>query len=218
MTRLETPLLIIATLLALTACANKLGPRSVSAQPSLRTPKSAESLNAEDRGIPRNPRNTTDELASLSSPRIVIKKAERKLFLFAGDKLTGTYRVGLGLSPVGNKVRQGDRRTPEGDFYVFTRNDKSAFYLSLGVGYPNQAHAERGLRDGLITRDQYLAIKQALKAKSRPPQNTKLGGDIYIHGNGAGSDWTWGCVALDDRDMRELFNAIPVGTPVRIEP
>lgn len=129
-----------------------------------------------------------------------------------------TYRVGLGLSPVGNKVRQGDRRTPEGDFYIFIRNDKSAFYLSLGISYPNETHAERGLRDGLITKDQYLAIKQALKAKSRPPQNTKLGGDIYIHGNGAGSDWTWGCVALDDRDMRELFKAIPVGTPVRIEP
>jgi len=148
----------------------------------------------------------------------VIKKAQRKLFLFAGDKLIRTYRVGLGLSPVGNKVREGDRRTPEGDFYIFGRNNKSAFYLSLGISYPNQAHAERGLRDGLITRDQYLAIKQALKAKSRPPQNTKLGGDIYIHGSGAGSDWTWGCIALDDRDMRELFNAIPVGTPVRIEP
>jgi len=218
MARLKTPLLVIATLLGLTACASRLGPGPVSAQSSLKTPISSGFSNPDSREIPRNPRNTTDELATLSSPRIVIKKAERKLFLFAGDKLTRTYRVGLGLSPVGNKVRQGDRRTPEGDFYIFTRNDKSAFYLSLGISYPNEAHAERGLRDRLITRDQYLAIKQALKAKSRPPQNTKLGGDIYIHGNGAGSDWTWGCVALDDRDMRELFDAIPVGTPVRIEP
>jgi len=129
-----------------------------------------------------------------------------------------TYRIGLGLSPVGDKIRQGDRRTPEGDFYIFTKNDKSAFYLSLGISYPNAPHAERGLRDGLITKAQYNTIMQALDSHKTPPQNTKLGGDIYIHGNGAGSDWTWGCVALENPDVRELFQAIPVGTPVRIEP
>jgi lipoprotein-anchoring transpeptidase ErfK/SrfK len=58
----------------------------------------------------------------------------------------------------------------------------------------------------------------ALRAKKGPPQNTLLGGDIYIHGRGAGSDWTWGCVALEDGDVRELFNAVTVGTPVLIEP
>ena len=162
-------------------------------------------------------RNAAGEL-TLKSPRIVVKKSERKLLLFSGDKLVRTYRIGLGLSPVGDKVRQGDRRTPEGDFYIFTRNDKSAFYLSLGISYPNAVHAERGLRDGLITRGQYLAIMQALRAGTAPPQNTRLGGDIYIHGNGGGSDWTWGCVALDEPDIRELFNAIPLRTPVRIQP
>ena len=153
----------------------------------------------------------------LVSPRIIVKKGERKLLLYSGGKLVRTYHVGLGLSPVGDKVRQGDRRTPEGDFYVFTKNDKSAFYLSLGVSYPNASYAERGLRDGLINRAQYDSIMRALNAKTGPPQNTKLGGDIYIHGNGAGSDWTWGCVALENDDVRELFNAVPVGTPVRIE-
>lgn len=154
----------------------------------------------------------------LSQPKIVVKKGERQLLLFSRERLVRTYRVGLGLSPIGDKVRSGDHRTPEGDFYIFTRNDKSAFYLSLGISYPNVAHAERGLRDGLITRAQYDAIMRANKAKRTPPQNTKLGGTIYIHGNGAQSDWTWGCVALEDEDVRELFNAIPVGTPVRIEP
>jgi len=153
----------------------------------------------------------------LVSPRIVVKKAERKLFLYSAGKLVRTYHVGLGLSPVGDKVREGDRRTPEGDFYIFTKNDKSAFYLSLGVSYPNAAHAERGLRDGLITRAQYESIISALNAKQAPPQNTKLGGDIYIHGNGASRDWTWGCVALENDDVRQLFNAVPVGTPVRIQ-
>src|SRR6266852_9096958 len=154
----------------------------------------------------------------LRQPKIVVKKGERQLLLFSADKLVRTYRIGLGLSPVGDKVRQGDRRTPEGDFYIFTKNDKSAFYLSLGLSYPNTAHAERVLRDGLITRAQYEAITRALRAKKAPPQNTHLGGDIYIHGNGAQSDWTWGCVALANEDIRELFNAVSVATPVIIEP
>ena len=149
----------------------------------------------------------------LSQPKIVVKKGQRQLLLFSGEKLVRTYRVGLGLSPIGDKVRSGDHRTPEGDFYIFTRNDKSAFYLSLGISYPNVAHAERGLRDGLITRSQYEAIMRANKAKKTPPQNTRLGGTIYIHGNGAQSDWTWGCVALENEDVRELFNAVNVGTP-----
>jgi murein L,D-transpeptidase YafK len=153
----------------------------------------------------------------LVSPRIVVKKADRKLLLYSGDKLARTYHIGLGLSPVGDKVRQGDRRTPEGDFYVFTKNDKSAFYLSLGISYPNATHAERGLHDGLINRAQYDSIMRALKAQTGPPQDTRLGGDIYIHGNGASSDWTWGCVALENEDVRELFNAVPLGTPVRIQ-
>ena len=154
----------------------------------------------------------------LSQPKIVVKKAQRQLLLFSGERLVRTYRVGLGLSPIGDKVHSGDHRTPEGDFYIFTRNDKSAFYLSLGISYPNVVHAERGLRDGLITRAQYDAIMRANKAKKTPPQNTQLGGTIYIHGNGAGSDWTWGCVALENKDVRELFNAVTVGTPVTIQP
>jgi murein L,D-transpeptidase YafK len=154
----------------------------------------------------------------LRQPKIVIKKSQRQLLLFSADKLVRTYRIGLGLSPAGDKVRQGDRRTPEGEFYIFTKNDQSAFYLSLGISYPNAAHAERGLRDGLITKAQYESIMRALRAKKTPPQNTRLGGDIYIHGNGAQSDWTWGCAALENADMLELFKAVPVGTPVTIEP
>jgi len=211
-------LFLAAALLSFTGCVNRLGPRPVAAERAPNAPISLQKLQSTPREIPRNPRNATAEVGPLKAPRILVKKAERKLFLFSDDKLVRTYSVGLGLSPVGDKVRQGDRRTPEGDFYVFTKNDKSAFYLSLGISYPNAAHAERGLRDGLITKAQYAAIREALKAGVGPPQNTALGGDIYIHGNGASSDWTWGCVALEDKDIRELFNAIPVGTPVRIVP
>jgi len=154
----------------------------------------------------------------LANPRIVVSKSQRRLELYSDGKLVRTYKVGLGLNPVPDKVRQGDRATPEGEFYVFTKNDKSAFYLSLGISYPNVEDAERGLRDKLISRAQHDAIVRAIKRKATPPQNTALGGDIYIHGNGASSDWTWGCVALENEDIKELFAAVPVGTSVTIKP
>jgi len=197
-------LAFFAVLFLATGCAN-IAPQPTFAEPS--------------RAVRESPPQASSPLhLPLKSPRIVVKKGARKLFLYENNKLVRTYRVGLGLSPVGDKVRSGDHRTPEGDFYIFTKNNKSAFYLSLGISYPNLAHAERGLRDGLITKAQYNSIVRANKAKTTPPQYTRLGGTIYIHGNGASSDWTWGCVALEDENIRELFNAVTVGTPVTIEP
>ena len=154
----------------------------------------------------------------LKNPRIVVSKSKRRLQLYSDSAVVRTYKVGLGLNPVPDKVREGDRATPEGDFYVFTKNDKSAFYLSLGISYPNIEDAQRGLRDGLISRAQHDAIVKAIKRKGMPPQNTALGGQIYIHGNGASRDWTWGCVALENEDVKELFAAVPVGTAVTIKP
>ena len=154
----------------------------------------------------------------LKNSLIVVIKSKRRLELYSDGALVRTYKVGLGLNPIPDKVRQGDRATPEGDFYVFTKNDKSAFYLSLGISYPNIEDAERGLREKMISRAQHDAIVKAIKRKAPPPQNTGLGGDIYIHGNGASSDWTWGCVALENDDMKELFEAVVVGTKVTIRP
>jgi murein L,D-transpeptidase YafK len=154
----------------------------------------------------------------LANPRIVVVKSKRQLMLYAGAQLLRTYRVGLGFNPVGDKIREGDGATPEGTFYVFTRNDESKFYLSLGISYPNVEAASRGLRDGLISAEQYEQIVLAHRQQAAPPQDTPLGGQIYIHGHGALDDWTRGCVALDDRDVKELFDAVPVGTRVVIEP
>jgi murein L,D-transpeptidase YafK len=154
----------------------------------------------------------------VEKPRIVVYKNARKLEFYSGKTLLRTYRIGLGFSPVADKVREGDGATPEGEFYVFVKNNKSAYYLSLGVSYPNVEDADRGLRDGLITTSQHDAIVEAHRKKIGPPQYTKLGGLIYIHGNGAKSDWTWGCVALENGDMKELFDAVSVGTPVTIKP
>ena len=153
----------------------------------------------------------------LVKPKIVVSKSRRELTLYSDGKAVRRYRVALGLSPIDDKIRQGDHRTPEGEFYIFTKNDKSAYYLSLGLSYPNIEDAERGLRDKLITRGQHQQIVRAIGMQGTPPQNTKLGGEIYIHGGGTARDWTWGCVALENDDIRELFNAVPKGTTVIIE-
>jgi murein L,D-transpeptidase YafK len=154
----------------------------------------------------------------LNKARIIIHKKRRKLELFDGKTLVKTYEIVLGKTPVGDKEIEGDGRTPEGKFYVFTKNDKSKFHLSLGLSYPNLEDAERGLSAGLITKAEYEAIAEAIAKKKMPPQTTKLGGEIYIHGGGTDGDWTQGCVALADDDIKKLFDSIPVGTPVRILP
>ena len=154
----------------------------------------------------------------LKNPQIVVSKSKRQLELYSDGAVVRTYRVGLGLNPVPDKQREGDRATPEGDFYIFIKNPKSAYHLSLGLSYPNIEDAERGLRDGLITRAQRDQIVKAIRTKTAPPQYTALGGLIYIHGNGSSSDWTWGCVALDDKDIEELYKAVEVGASVKIKP
>jgi murein L,D-transpeptidase YafK len=178
---------------------------------------SGETSSVESPPETQEPANSVLQLP-LTDPRIVILKGQRRLDLYSSTKLIRSYKVGLGLNPVPDKEREGDRATPEGDFFIFTKNPKSAFHLSLAISYPNIEDAERGLKTGLISRAQRDAIVRAIKRKQAPPQYTPLGGLIYIHGHGASSDWTWGCVALENADIEVLYRAIPVGTPVTIKP
>lgn len=154
----------------------------------------------------------------LVQPRIIVSKAQRELRLYSGGKIARIYRVGLGANPLDDKEREGDKRTPQGDFYITTKNAHSQFYRSLGISYPNMAAANRGLQSHLITQAQYHQIVAANRGRRNPPQNTPLGGKVLIHGGGSASDWTFGCVALDRLDILELFSAIRLGAPVRIEP
>ncbi len=159
-----------------------------------------------------------DDLPKMENPRIVVRKKKRTLEVFDGEKLIRTYTIALGFEPVGDKETEGDGKTPEGDFYIFTKNPQSRFYLSLGVSYPGIDEAERGLDKKLISPDERDSIVEAVKQQKMPLQKTKLGGEIYIHGGGNAADWTGGCIALTNADMRELFNALDTKTPVRIEP
>ena len=154
----------------------------------------------------------------LDNPRIVIRKSKRKVHLFDGDEHVKQYKMVLGFSPSGDKEIEGDGRTPEGDFYVFAKNPKSKFHLSLGLSYPGREDAERGLKEGLISQEEHDEIFAAIAERRMPLQETKLGGEIYIHGGGTASDWTEGCVALGNAEMTELFDSVTVGTKVTILP
>jgi murein L,D-transpeptidase YafK len=202
---------IVICLFAILAVGPACQQRTVAKEPRV----ASAATNAESDSQVQKPE---DLKLPLKEPRIVVFKSKRQLDLYSNGVIVRTYRVGLGLNPVDDKQREGDRATPEGEFYIFTKNPESAYHLSLGISYPNIEDAERGLRAGLITRAQRDQIVSAIKRKAGPPQYTALGGLIYIHGNGAGSDWTWGCVALENEDIKELYDAVEKGTPVTIEP
>lgn len=203
---------ILAGALSLCACQRAQGSGTMSARPAT----TAKTISPAPAALAPTPTPTPLKLP-LVAPRILINKSSRTLALYSADRLLKTYAIALGLSPTDDKERQGDRRTPEGDFYICNKNEHSQFYLSLGLSYPNAEDAARGLSAGLITQAQHDRIADAIKHRRQPPWDTALGGAVMLHGGGTGTDWTWGCVALADADIKELFAAIPLGTPVRIE-
>jgi murein L,D-transpeptidase YafK len=109
-----------------------------------------------------------------------------------------------------------------GEFYICSKNPRSKFFLSMCLSYPNAEDAERGLAAGLISPEEHGDILAALREKRLPPQHTRLGGEIYIHGQdpaarpAAPKDWTRGCIALDNGAMQQLYERIALGTPVLI--
>ena len=158
------------------------------------------------------------DTAAADGMHIVIRKSARSLKLMNGRRTIKSYVIALGSTPKGDKEKEGDGKTPEGEFYIFTRNDQSKFYLSLGLSYPDAEDAARGLSAGLITQEQHDQIIDAIAQHAMPLQKTPLGGEIYIHGGGTAKDWTDGCVALADTDIKELFDAATVGMRVIIRP
>lgn len=163
----------------------------------------------------RMPRNVEPRHTS-----IVVNKAKRVLILYHRDVPVRIYPIALGFSPKGHKRRLGDGKTPEGLYTIVEMRDKNlpSKYgaRSLLLSYPNVHDAKDGLTRGLISKRQAEAIRRQIAAGKIPPQNTKLGSSIRIHGGGSSSDWTLGCVALRDPDVIELYRYVRNGTPVRI--
>jgi murein L,D-transpeptidase YafK len=137
--------------------------------------------------------------------RVLIEKAARRLTLYRRDQPLKSYHIALGSSPVGHKQREGDGRTPEGQYRIQARNERSAFYLGLQLSYPSQRDRE-----------------------DAAGRHESPGGAIMLHGlpNGLGwigswhrlRDWTAGCVAVADFEMEEIWRSVGVGVSVEIVP
>jgi len=165
------------------------------------------------------PPSSLPEQSPIKEPRVVvIHKSERVLGLYIDEELAAVFPIGLGRHPEGPKTKQGDGRTPEGRYYICTRNDRSRFHLFLGLSYPSIQDAERGVLEHRISKHEYDGIATAIRAKRQPPWDTALGGEVGIHGYGAGSDWTLGCIALDNRAIEHLWSNLEKGDLVLIEP
>jgi len=135
-----------------------------------------------------------------------VEKSERKMFLEANGQILKSYDISLGDEPEGHKTQEGDERTPEGHYMLNWRNPQSSYYLSIHISYPNN--------------------QDKAQATSR---GVSPGGDIFIHGlpNGMGAlgkmfkghDWTDGCIAVNDNNqMKEIWDLVPNGTPIIINP
>lgn len=134
---------------------------------------------------------------------IVIQKSARRMTAFRDGQPLKTYRIALGFTPDGDKRQQGDGKTPEGRFTIDRVNPRSAYHLSLGLDYPRPQDRARAAALGVDP-----------------------GGDIFIHGQPnqrpdgetLPGDWTAGCIALSDTEIRELYAAARIGTTVEILP
>ncbi|WP_297212780.1 MULTISPECIES: L,D-transpeptidase family protein [Thermodesulfovibrio] len=142
-----------------------------------------------------------NEIADL----IVVIKSKRVMFLMREGKILKTYRISLGKTPVGKKTSQGDGKTPEGRYYIESRNPNSNFYRALKISYPNETD-----------------ILNATRAGINP------GGAIMIHGLSKKveylgkyhiiDDWTEGCIAVTNEEMDEIWKMVPDGIPIEILP
>lgn len=131
--------------------------------------------------------------------RVIVNKTDRMMFLMHHDQVLESYEVELGFAPEGHKLEEGDGRTPEGEYIIDRRNPNSQWYLSIGISYPNAED-----------------IAQA-RARGVSP-----GGDIFIHGTPRpfrrDADWTVGCIAVSNAEMRQIYAMVNNGTPITIYP
>lgn len=153
--------------------------------------------------------------------KITVYKAKRLLTAEESGREVHRCAIQLGKEPVGHKRAEGDGKTPEGRYYVCTKNAQSKFHLALGVSYPAPEDARAALREGRISAEQLLAIEQAHEDRKRPAWDTPLGGFIMLHGEhpeGKTGDWTAGCVAMANSDIEFLFAMAQYGDEIEILP
>lgn len=177
-----------------------------------------------------NQKKPLSELVSGGHGRkIVVEKSKRLLSVYVGSKKVKTYFCALGWWTDGPKTKRNDGKTPEGTYYVCSRNPRSSYELSLLISYPNVIDAAKGCEAGLIDQGTKETVTSAINDKKTPPQDTALGSFICIHGGGIGrissdltkaniDDWTAGCIALRSEDIKEVYEFGDPGTVVEIRP
>ena len=141
---------------------------------------------------------------------LVARKSARRLMLYEAGGLRACWRIGLGFAPVGHKQVEGDGKTPEG-WYPTSDKPWSVFDDAIAIHYPATRDAADALAGRRIRRGQYDAVAFSNLRRAVPPQRTPMGGAILIHGGGSSSDWTLGCIALDDQDLEDLRSRLPRG-------
>jgi hypothetical protein len=149
---------------------------------------------------------------------VVVRKSKRNTALCKSGKLVKNFRSGLGFAPVGDKVKEGDGKTPEGVFYIPRLVPDSDYHKAFLLSYPAADDAKRGAASGLITNAQRDQILSQHAACAEPNQETKLGGVLEIHGNGSSDDWTKGCIAVEDSVIDQLWSAVGVRDTIVVLP
>ncbi len=153
----------------------------------------------------------------MSARRLVVTKHARTLTVYDGEEEVLRIPVVIGKNS-GDKQREGDLATPEGEFYICYKNPQSQYHRFLGLSYPNVEDAERGLREKLITPSEAGEIREAIAAKRCPPWKTALGGEVGLHGPCPNVTWTHGCVAMDVEQIERLYDLLDLGDEVTILP
>lgn len=137
--------------------------------------------------------------------RVVVLKGERTLQLLKGDRVLRSFPVALGLSPTGHKEREGDFRTPEGNYTLSGRNPNSDYFLAIQVSYPGPDDLRRAAAKGVSPGGQIM-IHGLPNRMSRPLE--------YYRSR----DWTNGCIAVSNADMVDIWLMTPDNIPIQILP
>lgn len=201
-------------------------PPIVLPEPAPATPAPADALPNAFTNAPgvSSPPETSDTGEFFNEPseapetvNIIIKKAALVLELYGDGELIGRFPVHIGEAE-GHKQKEGDRRTPEGKYYICSRKDSTENTLFLGISYPNADDARAAYDDKRIDKSTRDAILAAIQSSDRPPWDTPLGGAIGIHGKYDSFPTTSGSIALSDENVRLLWDYASSGTVVEILP
>lgn len=165
-----------------------------------------------------------EELENIS---IVIDRKNYKLILYADSVEIKKYKVSFGRNNSVNKKSKNDLITPLGTYKICSIDSKTDLYKKFNLNYPNEKDAAEAFKNNYLSYDEYLNILQALQNGECPPNNTRLGADISIHGIGKYDiifrnlpfvfNWTNGSIALSNQSIDELSKILEIGTKIVIK-